>query len=85
MSFYKNSFIQIEKNVQYKWAETQTVNAGDNSLTLTNSYIGGELLVYDLEYGVLWEKGVHWNINANTITFTSTIPVDLTFKIINLG
>lgn len=70
----------------YLWKETKTVAAGSNILTLTNTPSStNELLIRDLNWGAFWDKNIHWTIQDNVITFTSPMPEDFTFLILNLG
>lgn len=85
MGFYKNNAIVQNIRIQYNWIEEKTVTKGNNTLTLTNDYVSGELLIFDKKYGVRWDEGVHWTISGKIITFTSEMQEDLTFEIINLS
>jgi len=71
----------------YKWVEQQAIPIGDNTITLTNSYTDGqELMIYDIPFGCKWERGIHWNIAGQIITFTETsFTQEMIFKIYNLG
>lgn len=76
----------IEGRSKYFWKEIHSVALGGDTLTLENiPEVTDYLEIKDVEYGCLWSKDVHYTIQGNIITFTSTIPEDLTFIIINLG
>jgi hypothetical protein len=71
----------------YKWVEQQTVPIGSNTMTLTNPYVENqELMIYDIPFGCKWERGIHWNIAGQIITFTEiSFTQEMIFKIYNLG
>ena len=76
----------IIPNKHYIWVEEKSITKGNNSLTLTNAVgVGHKLLVKDLTYGVEWFKDLHWDRSGQTLTFTSSMPQNLTFRVINLG
>lgn len=77
----------IPNIIFYKWIEQKTIPIGSNSIILDNAYTEGqELLIFDINYGCKWERGVHWNIEGQVITFTETSFQDeMIFKIYNLG
>lgn len=95
----EDRLIEIENNINtinnttipaikyYKWVEQQAIPIGDNTITLTNSYTDGqELMIYDIPFGCKWERGIHWNIAGQIITFTETsFTQEMIFKIYNLG
>lgn len=76
----------IETRSKYFARENHTVLTGANTITLTNLPENNhELLIYDTKYGAIWDKNIHWTRSGATITFTSTMPEDLDFVVINLG
>lgn len=85
MGFLGNGFIGGSggQQINYKWKEKHTVLEGDNTLTLSNIVLGGEVLeVFDTYYGVKWDKVIHWNINGQVVTFTSSMPHDIEFEVV---
>lgn len=76
----------IEIRSKYFARENHTVTNGSNTITLTNLPENNhKLLIYDSKYGAIWEEVIHWNRSGATITFTSAMPEDLNFVVINLG
>lgn len=77
---------EIETRSKYFARESKTVLTGANTITLTNLPENNhKLLIYDTKYGAIWEEVTHWNRSGATITFTSAMPEDLNFVVINLG
>lgn len=76
----------MENPSRYVWIESKTINKGLSSLTLENIVgAGNKLLIFDNTYGCKWIEGIHWTRSNQIITFTSDMPENITFEIINLG
>lgn len=85
MGYFTNKVITQEIKTQLNWIEEKSVMKDKNIIVLTNDYVEDELLIFDMKYGAKWNEGEHWSISGKIITFTSNMPSDLTFRIINLG
>ena len=69
----------------FKWREVHTVAQGANTITLTNPYVAGDvLIVKETKYGTSWFSPTHFSISGSTLTFTSAMAEELTFEILNL-
>lgn len=76
----------IETRSKYFSREIHTILTGANTITLTNLPENNhKLLIYDKKYGCIWDEEIHWTRSGATITFTSLMPEDLNFVVINLG
>ena len=84
--FSSNLLEDVFTSKRFKYEE-KTINAGNNSFTLTN-LVGqnDKLIITDLKYGQEWLKDIHYTRSGQVITLTEmALDETLTFRIINLG
>lgn len=71
------------KIYKFRWRESQTINSGSNSFTLTNTIPeNGVLKIVDTKYGAEWSTPAHYTVSNQTVTLTeSALSETLTFII----
>ena len=68
----------------YAWKEIYMVVKGNNQITVNGDIKNNDYIeIYDTIYGCKWFEGVHWNVINQTIVFTSNMPENIEFVIIN--
>lgn len=83
---FTDTVVDVSNKAEKAIVESESILKGGSSLTLTHTpKMTDTLQIVDDKYGIKWFKGKHWNISNKTITFTSPMPENLTFEIINMG
>lgn len=70
MGFFSGGGLMSSPPVNYEWYEEKTILQSNNSFVLGNAVPeGGELLIINKEYGLVFTKDIHWNRVNQVISF----------------